>query len=56
MDARALHDDAVVVKRIAEPGGVIGVAGVDHVGLGPDFSEPDVRKILGENVLRVLRE
>jgi microsomal dipeptidase-like Zn-dependent dipeptidase len=29
---------------------------VDHVGLGPDFSERDVRKILGENVLRVLRE
>jgi microsomal dipeptidase-like Zn-dependent dipeptidase len=27
---------------------------VDHVGLGPD--ERDVRKILGENVLRVLRE
>ena len=124
---RNLGDEQV--KRIAELGGVIGVAaaipmfidgedpsadrvvdhiehlvgvaGVDHVGLGPDFiddycqqvlggwrpvaglgkplthaeierpadlpklteamvrrgfSEPDIRKILGENVLRVLRE
>ncbi len=124
---RNLGDEQI--KRIAELGGVIGVAaaipmfidgedpsadrvvdhiehlvgvaGVDHVGLGPDFiddycqqvlggwrpvaglgkplthaeierpadlpklteamvrrgfSEPDIRKILGENVLRVLRE